>query len=227
MGDQWTGSKDPYSINWKGPCERACNSTPTIGLCKALRNRFITTCQIWGSSAQPFLRYRNGVCTCARAGAFHPWHVDAPHPCWRLSIHIPKLGVIDQAIAKIQQWGTHVRTCRGTHDMWTPLSNWRLSIHIPNLGVIGRAIPKIQEWGTHVHTCSGTPSVTCGPPPPSWWVSIHIPNLGVMGSAIPMIPKWGAHVQMHTIRNYYKPLKWWSSRRIPNLNRIGQAVAEI
>ena len=54
---------------------RTCRDTPPLTCVKRLVHDPQLTHQNWTLSAEPFLRYRSAVCTCACAEIPHPWHV--------------------------------------------------------------------------------------------------------------------------------------------------------
>ena len=49
--------------------------TPPMTCGKHVLSDLQPTYQIWTQSVEPFLRYRNAMCTCARAEIPHPWIV--------------------------------------------------------------------------------------------------------------------------------------------------------
>ena len=54
---------------------RTCRDTPPMTCVKHLVHELQPTHQNWAQSTEPFLRYRNAVCTRARAETPHPWLV--------------------------------------------------------------------------------------------------------------------------------------------------------
>ena len=61
---------------WKrGVHVRTCKCIPSLTCVKFLSNGSLATHPSWIYSAQPFARYGEGVCTCARADASHLWPV--------------------------------------------------------------------------------------------------------------------------------------------------------
>ena len=68
------GQADP-EIQKCGLHVRTCRDTPPMTCVKHLVHDLNLTHQNWTQSAEPFLRYRSAVCTCARAEIPHPWLV--------------------------------------------------------------------------------------------------------------------------------------------------------
>ena len=66
------GQADPQ-IQKCGLHVRTCRDTPPMTCVKHLVHDPQLTHQNWTQSAEPFLRYRSAVCTCARAEIQHPW----------------------------------------------------------------------------------------------------------------------------------------------------------
>ena len=60
-------------IQKRGLHVRTCRDTQPMTCGKHLGNESKPTHQIWIQSAEPFVRYRSAVCTCARAEISHPW----------------------------------------------------------------------------------------------------------------------------------------------------------
>ena len=60
-------------IQKRGLHVRTCRDTPSMTCGKHLVHDSHLTHQNWTQSAEPFLRYRSAVCTCARAEIPHPW----------------------------------------------------------------------------------------------------------------------------------------------------------